>query len=54
MPRRRTTGTARILFLLLLMAAVFFGVQYLLRETDVGRELHQDLIEQVNEEAVDR
>lgn len=51
MARRRTqaTGFTRFLIMLAVMAALFFGVQYVLSSTEWGQELHQDLQESATE-----
>lgn len=41
--KTRPTAFSRILFVLIIMAALFFGVQYALTSTDWGRELHQEI-----------
>lgn len=44
-PKTRVTGFTRILLVLLLMAAVFFGVQAFLSQTELGQQTHQELLE---------
>lgn len=41
------TAFSRFLIVVILMAAIFFGVKYFLTQTDSGKELHQDLQHQV-------
>lgn len=43
--RTRPTGLSRFLFVLIVMAALFFGVQYAITSTDWGRDLHQRVID---------
>jgi len=51
--RTRVTGFTRFLMVILLMAAIYFGVQYALTQTEWGKSLHQDLQEAVPEQVDD-
>ena len=41
--RTRTTGFTRILLMLALMAALYFGVHYALSNTSWGQQLHEGI-----------
>lgn len=45
--KSRPTAFSRFFILFLLMAALFFGVQYALTSTDWGKQLHQEIQESV-------
>ncbi len=45
--RSRPTAFSRFFILFILMAALFFGVQYALTSTDWGKQFHQELQESV-------
>ncbi len=49
--RTRITGFTRFLLVLALMAALFFGVQYALTNTEWGRDLHLKVQEAVPQES---
>ncbi len=44
--KARPTAFSRILIVILLMVAIFFGVQYALTNTEWGKELHTEIQEQ--------
>lgn len=48
--RSRPTAFSRFFILFILMAALFFGVQYALTSTDWGKQFHQELQESVSNE----
>jgi hypothetical protein len=47
--KARPTAFSRFFILFILMAILFFGVQYALTSTDWGKEIHQELQESVPE-----
>lgn len=51
-PKTRPTAFSRFFILFVLMAALFFGVQYALTSTDWGKQFHQELQESVPTEEV--
>ena len=48
--RSRPTAFSRFFILFILMAMLFFGVQYALTSTDWGKQIHQELQESVPNE----
>jgi len=50
--KSRPTAFSRFFILFLLMAALFFGVQYALTSTDWGKQFHQELQEKVPSDKV--
>jgi len=48
--RSRPTAFSRFFILFLLMAVLFFGVQFILTSTDWGKQVHQELQESLPKE----